>query len=184
MDSLIASSAIGDSLAVIMARRIDPALPASFNGDGQLFVLNLFLMTAFTCLGLLMAGAMVRAIWRHHGEELPRHPVTIWRLSWLFASTALFLHCGVEAMNLWAWNPSDPMTAANVLMAKRWIDPIALILAGAWLTLITLSNAAMEQQLTRLPLPVDMWARMPALWRPAAVILLSLTAAIGVALTR
>jgi hypothetical protein len=52
------------------------------------------------------------------------------------------------------------------------------------MTLVTLSNTAMEQQLTRRPLPVDMWARLPTLRRPAAVILLSLVAAVGVALTR
>lgn len=50
--------------------------------------------------------------------------------------------------------------------------------------LVILSNTAMERQLTRRPLPVDMWARLPALRRPLAVTLLSLVAAVGVALTR
>lgn len=184
MGSVSASADAGDSLAATMVRRIGSVLPASFNGDGELFALNLFLMTAFMCLGLLMAGAMARAIWRHRGQDLPRHPVTIWRLAWLFAGAALFLRCGTEAMNLWAWNPADPVTTARVLMAKRWIDPAALMFASAWMMLVTLSNTAMEQQLTRRPLPVDMWARLPALRRPAAVILLSLIAAVGVALTR
>lgn len=174
----------GTSLAATMVRRIGSVLPASFNGDGELFALNLFMMTAFMCLGLLMAGAMARAVWRHRSQDLLRHPVTIWRLAWLFAGSALFLRCGTEAMNLWAWNPADPVTTARVLMAKRWIDPAALVLASAWMMLVTLSNTAMEQQLSRRPLPVDMWARLPALRRPAAVILLSLVAAVGVALTR
>jgi hypothetical protein len=66
-----------------------------------------------------MAGAMARAVWRHREHDLPRHPVTIWRLAWLFAGSALFLRCGTEAMNLWAWNPADPVTTARVLMTKR-----------------------------------------------------------------
>ena len=87
-------------------------------------------------------------------------------------------------MNLWAWNPADPVTTARVLMAKRWIDPVALVLAAGWMMLVVLSNTAMELQLTRRPLPVDMWARLPALRRPLAIVLLSLVAAVGVALTR
>lgn len=118
------------SLAAPMVRRVASTLPTSFNGDGRLFALNLFLMTAFMCLGLLMAAVMARAIWRHRGQDLLRHPVTIWRLAWLLASSALFLRCGSEAMNLWAWNPADPATTARVLMAKRWIDPVALVLAS------------------------------------------------------
>ncbi|HEX8415739.1 MAG TPA: hypothetical protein VF637_17940 [Sphingomicrobium sp.] len=173
-----------DSLAASMVRQAGSALPTSFNGDGELFALNLFLMTAFMCLGLLMGGAMAEAIWRHRVQDLRRHPVTIWRLAWAFAGAALFLRCGTEAMSLWAWNPADPVTTARVLMAKRWIDPAALVLASAWMMLVTLSKAAMERQLIRRPLPVDMWARLPALRRPLAVILLSFVAAIGVTLTR
>lgn len=175
---------IGDSIAVTMVRRIGSALPTSFNGNGDLFAVNLFLMTAFMCLGALMAGAMAREIWLHRGHDRARHPVTIWRLAWLFAGAALFLCCGTEAMTLWAWNPADPVTTARVLMAKRWIDPAALLLAAGWMTLVTLSNAAMEQQLSRRPLPVGMWARLPALRRPAAVVVLSFVAAFGAALTR
>jgi hypothetical protein len=178
---LVSSS---DSVTARMVRRVGSALPASFNGDAELFGFNLFLMTAFMCLGLMMASAMARAIWRHRHQDRPRQPVTIWRLAWLFAGGAMFLRCGTEAMNLWGWDPAAPVTTARVLMAKRWIDPVALAFAGAWMMLVVLSNTAMEQQLTKLPLPVNMWARLPALRRPLAVVLLSLVAAIGAALTR
>ncbi len=177
---LIASN----SVAAWMVRRVGLALPASFNGDAELFGLNLFLMTAFTCLGMMMAGAMARAIWRHRYQDRPRHPVTIWRVAWLCAGSAMFLRCGTEGMNLWAWNPADPATTARVLIAKRWIDPVALAFAGMWMLLVVLSTEAIEQQLTKLPLPINMWARLPALQRPLAVVLLSLIAAVGAALTR
>lgn len=173
-----------DSLAAQMVRHVGSTLPASFNDDAELYGFNLFLMTAFMCLGLMMVVSMVRPIWRCRHRDRPRHPVTIWRLAWLFAGGAMFLRCGTEAMSLWAWNPADPVTTARVLMAKRWIDPVALVSAGTWVMIVVLSNTAMEQQLIKLPLPVNMWARVPSLKRPLAVVLLSLVAAIGVALTR
>lgn len=173
-----------NNLAAQMVRRVGSAQPVSFNGDAELFGLNLFLMTAFMWLGLMMAGAMVRAIWQHRHWNRPRHQVTIWRLAWLFAGCAVFLRCGAEAMSLWAWDPADPETTARMLMVKRWIDPLALAFVGAWMMLVVLSNTAMEQQLSRLPLPVNMATRLPSLQRPLAVVLLSLVAAIGVVLTR
>jgi len=152
-----------DSLAAQMVRRVGSALPASFNGDAELFGFNLFMMTAFMCLGLMMAVFMARAMWRYRHRDRPRHPVTIWRLAWMFAGGAMFLRCGTEAMNLWAWDPTDPVTTARVLMAKRWIDLVALAFVGMWMMLVVLSNTAIEQQLTKLPLPVNMWARVPSL---------------------
>lgn len=172
------------STAARMVRSAASAMPTSFNNDGRLFGLNLFLMTAFMCLGLTMAGRMAHAVWVNRAVDRPRHPVTIWRLAWLCAGGAAFLRCGAEAMNLWAWSPNDVVTTARVLMAKRWIDPAALILAGGWMVLVLLSNEAMEQQLRKRPYPINMWARLPSLRRPLAIVLLSLVAAVGVACTR
>lgn len=172
------------STAAQMVRAAASMFPASFNNDGRLFGLNLFLMTAFMCLGLTMTGRMARAIWVNRGIDRPRHPVTIWRLAWVCAGAAAFVRCGSEAMNLWAWSPTDIATTARVLMAKRWIDPVALLFAGAWMVLVILSNDAMERQLCKRPYPIDMWASLPSLRRPLAIVLLSLFAAVGVASTR
>ena len=171
-------------VAIRMVRAAASPLPGSFDGDGQLFGLNLFLMTAFMCLGLMMAGRMAAEMWRWRRRDHVRHPVTIWRLAWMLAGIAVFLRCGTEAMNLWAWNPADLLTTARVLMAKRWIDPLALLLAAGWMTLVTLANAGMQEQLLKQPYPLNMWASLPTLRRPLAVVLLSLVAAVGVALTR
>lgn len=172
------------SLAARMVRAVGSSLPTSFNGDGGLFGLNLFGMTAFMCLGALMAGRMARALWRNRRDDHHRDPVTIWRVAWLLAGAAVTLRCGTEAMNLWAWNPADVRTTARVLMAKRWIDPAALLLAGCWMVLVTLSDAGMTEQLTKRPYPVHLWASLPSLKRPLAIVLLSLVAAIGVTVTR
>ncbi|WP_174296991.1 hypothetical protein [Sphingomonas bacterium] len=180
----VAGADAATSLAARMVRSAGSALPTSFDGDGQLFGLNLFLMTAFMCLGLMLAGSMAQAIVRNRRRDRPRHPVTIWRAAWMLAGSAVCLRCGTEAMTLWAWNPAEPVATARVLMAKRWIDPAALVIAGGWMVLVILANAAMQEQLRKQPFPVNMWASLPSLRRPAAVLLLSLVAAVGVACTR
>jgi hypothetical protein len=167
-----------------MVRAAGSSLPGSFGEDGALFGLNLFLMTAFMCLGLMMAGRMARGIWISRRRDRATHPVTIWRAAWLLAGVAAFLRCGTEAMNLWAWNPADPVTTARVLMAKRWIDPAALVFAAGWMVLVTLADAGMTAQLRKRPYPVPMLASLPSLRRPLAIVLVSLVAAVGVALTR
>lgn len=172
------------SLAARMVRAVGSSLPTSFDGDGGLFGLNLFLMTAFMCLGALMAGRMAKAIWVNRHQDALLHPVTVWRAAWLLAGFAAFLRCGTEAMSLWAWNPADVRTTARVLMAKRWIDPAALLFAAGWMVLVTLSDAGMTEQLTRQPYPVPFWANLPSLKRPLAIVVLSLVASIGVAVTR
>lgn len=172
------------TLAGRMVRAVGSTLPTSFNGDGGLFGVNLFLMTAFMCLGAMMAERMARAIWLHRRHDRWAAPVTVWRVAWLLAGLAAFLRCGTEAMNLWAWNPADVRTTARVLMAKRWIDPAALLLAAGWMALVLLSDDGMTRQLTRQPYPVPFWASLPSLRRPLAIVLLSLVAAIGVAVTR
>ena len=172
------------SMAAAMVRHSASSMPTSFNNDGQLFGFNLFLMTAFMCLGLMMAVRSARALWRDRAVDGLRDPVTIWRMAWCCAAIAAFLRCGIEAMNLWAWSPHDPVTTARVIMAKRWIDPLALLFASGWMLLVLLSDASMEQQLRKRPYPVDMWSRLPALRRPAAIVVLSFIAAVGVAATR
>lgn len=175
---------IAGSLPARMVRLVGSSLPTSFNGDGQLFALNLFLMTAFACLGVLMAGRMTRAVWVDRTRDALLHPVTVWRLSWLFAATGLALRSGSEALNLWAWDPHDAVTTARVLMAKRWIDPVALLCAAAWLLLVMLADAGMTEQLRKRPFPIRMWASLPSLRRPAAIVALSFVAAVGVMVTR
>lgn len=181
---MLSAALSGTNMAARMVRASGSAIPTSFNNDGALFGLNLFLMTAFMCLGLMLAGRMARAMRRDREQDELLHPISIWRLAWFFAGVAAFLRCGTEAMNLWAWSPADPVTTARVLMAKRWIDPVALSLAAVWMLLVTLASPGMEQQLRKRPFPIDMWASLPALRRPAAVVLLSLVAAVGMAVTR
>ena len=172
------------SILAQMVRDVASALPIGFNGNDRLYGLNLFLMTAFMCLGAMMAVRGWCALWHGRGDDRLRHPVSIWRLAWLMASLAATLRCGSEAMNLWAWSLADPATTARVLIAKRWIDPLALLFTGGWMLLALLADTGMSQQLRRRPYPIAMWASLPSLRRPLAIVGLSLVAAIGVTWTR
>jgi len=166
-------------------------IPRGFNGDTTLFMFNLFAMTAAFFLGVMMVGKLARSIWLHRHVEHPKKPVQIYRAILLFAAAGFTLRCGSGAMVLWGWNPDDPITTARVVMAQRWLDPIALACGMIWMGLAILGEPGLEHQLRKPPLPgdddplrppvpkVDMWSRWPALVRAAAVVILSFAAALA-----
>lgn len=153
-------------------------VPPSFNGGESLFLWNLFLMTAMFFLGLMMAGKQARRIWAQRMWDHPLHPVTLYRAIAFLAGFGLMLRCGTEALYLWGWNPDQPATVARIVMAKRWLDPIALCAGLSWMVIVILGEPGIEHQLRKAPLPVDMWSRWPALARPLLIVILSFTAAL------
>lgn len=155
------------------------AIPPSFNGGGSLFLFNLFVMTATTFVGAMMAGKQARRIWMQRRYDHPKDPVSIYRFILFAAACGLTLRCGSAAMELWGWNPEDPVTIARVMMAKRWLDPIAVGFGMIWMTLAILGEPGVEHQLRKAPLPVDMWSRWPVLARAAGVVALSFVAALA-----
>lgn len=166
------------------AARIVEAAPASFappsfNQDPSLFIFNLFVMTAATFLGAMMVGKQAIRIWVQRYADHSTHPVTLYRMIGLLAGIGLTLRCGAAAMELWGWNPDDPVTTARVLMAKRWIDPIAVACGFGWMAIVILGEPGIEFQLRKAPLPVDMWSRWPVLARALAIIVLSFVAALA-----
>jgi hypothetical protein len=191
MTTLVILADAANSLAARSVEVGRTAMPPSFNGDPSLFIFNLFLMTAMTFLGAMMVGKQAERIWKQRFFDHPKHPVTIYRVILFFAAMGLTLRCGASAMELWGWNPGDPTTTARVVMAKRWIDPIALGCGLVWMGLAVLGEPGVEHQLRKLPLPgeinavrkhmpkVDMWSRWPALVRAVAVVVLSFTAALA-----
>ena len=159
-------------------------LPTSFNGSGLLYAVNLGLMTAFTCLGVMLTGWLVLALLKHRHVDRLKDPVTIYRAGWACAGVAVTLRCAAEAMNLWAWDPNAATTAARVMLLKRFIDPVSLSFGASWMLLLVLTYAAMVPQLRKAPYPVQMMARLPSLKRPAVVVVMSFAAAFGVAFSR
>lgn len=167
-----------NSLAAVVVEAVGSPAPPSFNNNPNLFLWNIFLMTAGTFLGLMMVGRQAGRIWKQRQWDHPFDPVTLYRLVTLLAATALFLRCGAEALSLWGWNPADPVTAARAMMAKRIIDPVSLLCGFTWMTLVLLGEPGIEFQLRKSPLPVDMWSRWPVLVRALLVIILSFAAAL------
>ncbi|WP_294390473.1 hypothetical protein [uncultured Sphingomonas sp.] len=167
-----------------MVSSVQTPVPTSFGGDMSLFGINLFLMTAMTFLGMMLAYRQGSRIWDQRRYDHPLHPVTLYRLVTLLAGTGITLRCGAEAMLLWGWNPLDPATTARVIMAKRWLDPIAVGCGFMWMSIVMLGEPGIEHQLRKAPLPVDMWSRWPVLVRAGGVIGLSLIAAMSAVILR
>jgi hypothetical protein len=158
--------------------------PPSFDGNGWLVVINLAMMTAGFVLSAMMVVDLLRHLWRNRRRDLWRHPVTIWRMTILCFAIGLTLRAGGEAAVLWAWDPVRPMRTAGYLVAKRMLDPIALSFGMAGLALAWLAARGMVEHLRKQPFPIDMWASVPMLRGPAAIVTLSAIAAIGVVVTR
>ncbi|WP_076071708.1 hypothetical protein [Sphingomonas montana] len=159
-------------------------LPLSFAGDETLFAASLGGMTALMCLGIMLAGVNVLTIARTWRIDRWNHPVSIWRYAFALAGLATALRCGSEAMLLWSWSPQDAVTSARVIMAKRWVDLAAISCGVGWMTLFVLSRRQIEIHLQRRPLPLEVWEMIPALRRPALVVIWSFIMAIGVVWAR
>jgi len=174
---------LADAASSLVAKSVEAGsaspMPNSFNNDTTLFTFNLFVMTASFFLGAMMAGKQARRVWMQRLYDHPKDPVTIYRVILLLAASGLTLRCGAGAMVLWGWNPEHPATTARVVMAQRWLDPIAMACGIAWMALAILGEPGVEHQLRKAPLPVDMWSRWPALVRAGLVVVLSFTAALA-----
>ena len=158
--------------------------PPSFAGQGWLVALNLFAMTAGCCLTLMLAGKIIRDMWRNRYRDKIREPVTILRLSMLAFATAGVLRFGGEAAVLWGWDPTNPAATSAATLAKRLIDPIAAPLGWCGFALFVLAERGMIDQLRKQPFPINMWASLEQLKRPAIVVAICFFAAIGVVSTR
>ncbi|MBB5696998.1 hypothetical protein [Sphingomonas yantingensis] len=152
--------------------------PASFNNDPSLFLFNLFLMTGAFFIGVMMVGRQGSRIWQQRLFDHPLDPVSVYRAITLFAGIGLTLRCGAEALHLWSWDQKTPDIVARALMAKRWLDPIAVMCGMVWMSLVVLGEPGLEHQLRKAPMPVDMWSRWPVMLRALVVLALSFAAAL------
>ncbi|WP_404711476.1 hypothetical protein [Sphingomonas sp. MMS24-J13] len=159
-------------------------IPSSFNGDLSLYGINLFLMTAMTFLGLMLACRQASRIWAQRNYDHPLDPVSLYRCITFLAALAVFLRCGAEALLLWGWSPTDVEVTKRVVMAKRWIDPLAVWCGILWMTIVMLGEPGIEHQLRKAPLPVDMWSRWPTLVRALGVLVLSMVMAFAAVILR
>lgn len=172
-------SATGSLVAKTM-EAVQSPLPPSFNGDASLFVLNLFVMTGGFFVCIMLIGRQFGKIWNDRFRDHPTNPICVYRtISLLGISVAGALFTGAEALYLWTYDPELPATTARAIMAKRWIDPIAVISLMVSASLIVVAEPGIESQLRRSPLPMDLWSRWPTLVRGGLVIFFSFTAALA-----
>ena len=156
----------------------------SFDGQGWLVALNLGVMTAGFFLCVMLAFKLVRDMWLCRWWDRHRDPATIARRMMLCFALAGMIRFGGEAAALWGWDPGDPKATLGAAQAKRLLDPVAAALVYAGLGIWVLAERSIVAQLRSKPFPVDMWAKLPQLTRPATVVMLSFAAAIGVVVTR
>lgn len=158
--------------------------PPSFEGMGWLVVINLAAMTASFLFGSSLMMNMFIELWVHREYDRPLNPVSLWRCCGLLIGFAGTLRFGAEAMVLWGWDPATPGTSGLFTTIKRFVDPIAAMAVVAFMAIFKLSERGMVAQLRKRPFPIDMWASLPMLHRPAIIAALSLFAAAGVVTLR
>lgn len=158
--------------------------PPSFDGHGWLVVINLAWFTAGFVLFTMLAFSASRDLWRCRHLDRFNHPVTVLRFAMLLLGVAGLLRFGAEGATLWGWNPRDPVTTGYLLLVKRLIDPVAATIGLGAIALLYLSKHSMEEQLRKRPFPVRLWASLPMLKRPAAIVALAMVASAGVVMTR
>ena len=158
--------------------------PPSFNGMGWLVVINLAVMTIATLIGIMVIMKLGGDWVKHRRQDTWLSPACIYRLLGILFATGITLRCGAEAVNLWGWNPHDPVATGIYLTAKRLVDPIAVACGITGLMTYILSEPGMIEQQRKEPFPVDMWLAWPMVKRMLWLGLLTFGAAIGVVSTR
>jgi hypothetical protein len=160
------------------------AIPTSFDGKRWLLAINMWGMIA----GAYIAAAMMIAegwqIWCCRKFDRWNHPITAQRVTVVLASMAAFIRCAGAALSLLGWDPRDPTTGAVILGLQRYFDPLAVMCLFGWLTMRILTREAVNHQLRRQPLPINLWATAPQLVKPASVIFLASVMAFGVVFFR
>lgn len=154
--------------------------PPSFEGLGWLVVINLSAMTASFLFASALMMNMAIELWIHRKYDRLLNPVSLWRCCGLLIGFAGTLRFGAEAMVLWGWDPDTPNTSGLFTTIKRFVDPIAALSVVGCMAIFKLSERGMVAQLRKRPFPIDMWASLPMLRRPAIIAALSLFAAAGV----
>lgn len=158
--------------------------PPSFDGHGWLVVLNMAAMSAATLIALMVLIYIGQMALRDR-YSFPRDtPLRVWRFIGAMFAAGIMLRCGIEAANIWGWDPLRPGETARFLFAKRLVDPIAVAFGTTGLATFVLSLPGMIEQLGKEPLPISMWQSKRILRNMIALSACALVAAIGVVGTR
>lgn len=170
--------------AQAVARGPQTIAQPSFNGMGWLVVTNLAFMTIATLIGAMVVIKLVGDWVRHHRQDVWPSPASIYRLLGIVFATGITIRCGVEALTLWGWDPTDPVMTGTYNTVKRLFDPFAVVCGLSGLALFICSEPGMTEQLRKDPYPINMWLAWPMVRRMMMLAVLTFVAAAGVVSTR
>ena len=158
--------------------------PPSFGGQGWLFLINLWLMSAGAALMASLLKWQVFDWFKHRRIDGFRTPASLYRVIGILIASGLFVRCLAGAIELWAWNPGDRATTVWALQFKRLMDPVALTFGMTGLALFSLALPAIMFQLRREPFAIPFWPSWRALRGPLTLTVGTLAMAIGLVATR
>lgn len=152
-------------------------LPQSFDGNPFLYASSLASLMSIACLGLAVAGWMMRDIWADRFIVHPKSLLFTFRTMITIIALTGFMRCMPEVLYLQAFGDDDISrdTVALILTAKRAADTLALPMVASWMLLFVAIYPpiaiALKQGPTRYVV-VDRAATWPRLVRPAFLFLI------------
>jgi hypothetical protein len=150
--------------------------PSSFGDNPYLYALALAAILAIAVFGLIIAGWMVREIWRFRFVDHPRSLAFLYRIMILLAASAAFVRSAPEVvyMTIYGDPGTDPKTVAAVLTIKRAMDTIALPSVAGWMAVFVATYPfviiALRDRTTK-TIEVDLVALWPRAARPLLIFL-------------
>jgi hypothetical protein len=156
--------------------------PASFAGDPSTFNSALFGLMVTACLSFAVLSKFVHEL-KVYGWRMAE-PVGLYRFHVACLMLAFFVSTAPDAVFLLTWGEVTEQTTRNLLTVDRLGDsltPIPFIVA---LCVMTRGEPAVMFQLTKQPLPVDLWPTWPMVRRNLLIVGLVLFISVGVTLTK
>jgi len=154
--------------------------PASFDGDPVTFSFALFGLMVTACLSFAVLARLVHEL-QGYGFRL-REPVGLARISVACLMLSFFIGTAPDALFLLTWREVSPETTALLLTIDRIGDSLVPVPFIGALSLMARGEPAIMFQLTRKPVPVDLWPTWPMVRRQLMIVGLVLIIAVGVTL--
>lgn len=156
--------------------------PASVQANPVILMFSIFGLLGGS---MLMLEIISRVVSDAIGQPRPwKHPVTIVRLRSGLGALGVLLYIGPDAVSFMFWPDVTPQTRYAIAITNRLLDSLALIpLSGAWMIGIY-GQRTIAYQLSRHPIPVNLWPTWKQLHRPLKIGLLLLILSMGLSLGR
>lgn len=157
-------------------------LPPSFMNDGWTYTLAIFsLLSIF----LLMLEWGWRICWSMADDRRKLvDPLTVERIVKLLLVIGILMGVSGDVFLLMMWPEITPETRIHLSNLDRFLDGICVVpFVLSWFISLY-SQAVLNWQLVRLPIPVNLWPSLESLRRPAAIGVLVMGISLVVTLLR